>query len=362
MAIGDLNGDGLADIAWNSREDATLYPNWYSVAAGSRSALRESVTASTTGMPACATIGVAAITDWNGDGYSDLVATLTFGCDFLRPPELILLAVYHGSYSGIAVVPQWTIRLDDRFVHRLTYLSGVLGDVDGDGYGDVSVVNTYGGVGTSPIPPEQIILYGSSFGDVRSARIPPPVSNLSDWALSDLLSIGDINGDSAADIAARLAHDGGVFVYTHARDFSVPPARLVDPARAAGFSSFLSAGDADGDGLADLLASSELAATFVGGELVNRGRAYLFSGSADAFGADPVWTERSPVGSLVVMANLFGSSYTSPGDIDGDGIDDMTMADSLGNRLCVRRGRVDLSVGTPDLCLNDAISSESRSF
>jgi len=39
------------------------------------------------------------------------------------------------------------------------------------------------------------------------------------------------------------------------------------------------------------------------------------------------------------------------GDVDGDGIDDIVMTDSLNNDMCLRRGRSDFTSGFPDVCM-----------
>jgi hypothetical protein len=87
--------------------------------------------------PDPAGFGAPAVTDWNGDGYSDLVVTVAFRDSFGVRGSI--LVVYHGSPSGLGARPQSLMYFDPPIRRSLVATVSDLGDVDLDGYGDVYV-------------------------------------------------------------------------------------------------------------------------------------------------------------------------------------------------------------------------------
>jgi hypothetical protein len=362
-AVGDFNGDGLADLTWD--EGYFPGPSWFEVVRGSSVSLRSSVHASTRMMGSCAVTTGGVAVDWNGDGYSDLLVGIRFGCDepVFSGIEASILAGYLGSPAGIADIAQWAMRVDGRFSHPSVRFSGGLGDLDGDGYGDVMATSAHNGIGTTSVPAEQIVFHGTATGEPRFERIPQPVPVRSGWEWGRSASIGDVDGDGYVDFLISLNFSQPVYVYRHVTGLSVPNAVLSDPLRGSYFGSYFGAGDVNGDGLADVIVSSELASSArMDGLPINQGRTYVYPGSAEGVASVPLVLERANPHMEVVMRQSFGGHSMSPGDVNGDGIDDVTMTDTLGRLLCIRLGRLDFGNGSPDACLNGVDSGSSWSY
>ena len=67
--------------------------------------------------------------------------------------------------------------------------------------------------------------------------------------------------------------------------------------------------------------------------------------------AAPIWIQRARVPGEGVRDWLFGAFLFSPGDINGDGFDDILVGDQPDGRLCVSYGRLGYSTTSPDFCL-----------
>ncbi len=215
------------------------------------------------------------------------------------------------------------------------FVRGVLmpGDLDGDGYGDLvfwSDVNNdpdivdceMGCPGFS-----QLGLYiaygGPGFGDGSVIR---PDAQIFSWHISGLLthvaSAGDVNGDGLADLVVSVGgrcQQGNVFeLRGGARLGGVMDIRDVssmtrETGSCTGFGSATQVGDVDGDGLGDYVVAATLP-----------GRAYLYYGRAVATAE-----RRSEIDADAVLVASAGSVLGLPepaGDVDGDGFDDFLLS------------------------------------
>ncbi|MDP3217618.1 MAG: VCBS repeat-containing protein [Deltaproteobacteria bacterium] len=353
-SIGDFNGDGLADIAWDDRTGPLRATrSWFEIVDGSRGRMRSSVQPDVGMLGSCAVTSQAAVVDWNGDGYSDLIFSVLFGCIFSRPVEASILLGYSGSPTGIATAPQWALRLSERFTHSLVTITAGLSDLDDDGYGDISVVSRFSGNGTSSVPTEHAILHGTTGGEPRIERIPEPTPVRGAWRDGVPASIGDVDGDGHQDFLLRLNHSSPVYIYRSSIGVSSPSSILTDPIGGGNFGFYFSSGDVNGDGLSDVIIASQLATTMErDGMPINEGRVYVFPGSSGGVVAQPFWLERAVPYLGGPTRYLFGGNSVCPGDLNGDGIDDITMSDSLDSQLCVHYGRIGFANGSPDLCLD----------
>jgi hypothetical protein len=177
-SVGDFNGDGIADVAWANRSgDTSSEPGWVDVLMGGREGLRAALRLNANEVGGCASPRFARATDWNGDGYSDLVASVALyfsprGCrTYNERPVAAFLFVYLGSGRGLARVPQLAIRVDNLFLHPLTYVENALGDLDLDGYPDLHMVSLFSGAGTAEVEVQHFIAYGSRTGSLRYERL-----------------------------------------------------------------------------------------------------------------------------------------------------------------------------------------------
>ena len=252
------------------------------------------------------------------------------------------------------------------------------GDVNGDGFEDMIVGAPYGRYGGSQVS-EAYVVFGTSagFGTVDlTGRTVIDLSNLAssfnptvgfviqgdaayDNAGSSVSSAGDINGDGFDDliVGARGGDDGGYdageayVVFGTASGFGavdLTGRAVIDLANLAVGQGFIiqgtpydavgvsvsSAGDVNGDGLADLI----VGATFGGNGGVNAGEAYVVFGTTAGFGSVDL-TGRAVIdlsnsdssftaaqGFIIQgdeMLDRAGHSVSSAGDVNGDGFDDV---------------------------------------
>ncbi|MDP3218934.1 MAG: VCBS repeat-containing protein [Deltaproteobacteria bacterium] len=225
------------------------------------------------------------------------------------------------------------------------------------------MASVFSGVGTSSVPAEQVIVHGVAAGEPLFERVPQPMPPVGDWGSGRATSVGDVDGDGHIDVLVSLRQSNPVYLYRYATGFSQPSASLMDPVGGSNFGHYFSFGDVSGDGLSDAIISSELAfAMSQGGLPISQGIVYVFVGSMSGTVAEPVRLERSRPHLEEVPREIFGGQPRSPGDLDGDGIDDITMGDSISDRLCVRFGRVGFGAGSPDICQDGVLTWGAQSY
>jgi hypothetical protein len=143
---GDVNADGYSDVIVGS----THYDNGETdegaafVYHGSSSGLSTSADwSSESNQPNMWSASVSSAGDVNGDGYSDVIVGFHI-YDNGETGEGVAF-VYHGSSSGLSLVPDWTGDTDQEW-SLFGWAVSTAGDVNGDGYSDVIVGDhLYGG-------------------------------------------------------------------------------------------------------------------------------------------------------------------------------------------------------------------------
>ncbi len=298
--LGDIDGDGVIDLAIGNPVKAVAFPNG-TVAAGQVdlfSGATGSLLWSATQDPASAFgslgLSVTAVDDLNGDGAVDLAVVHSGSIILGESSRLDFLSGLDGSSLG-ATEP----------VVGVSSITGVINvsDADGDGLRDVLSIDLPGGVTTV------LALYSSSTG-MRLREWSSPSS--AEQFNGALVEVGDIDGGGRADYAVGMEGSG-----------STPDALRVVSAETGQFIQHIlgtGAGwsfgfnitpftDLDSDGLAELAVLERI-------HPITTGKAFLRHYSM----AD---------GSLVrstsqIDATLHGD-LVNVGDYDRDGVDDLAV-------------------------------------
>lgn len=206
-----------------------------------------------------------------------------------------VLHAYRGGAMGLDASTDTPLPLDTS--HFGTPVVGV-GDVNGDGFGDIAVADGRG-----------VVIYaGSASGVVPTPlTVIPAPAGIEPFLFADALTAGgDVNGDGYADL---FVDDGELHVWLYlgsATGSSTTTDWTFDRTGTGRFTRLLTAADLDGDGYSDLVVDD-----FGPGGTPQGFR--VFHGGAAGL-------ESPFAGTLVVRPTL---PLGSAGDIDGDGIDDL---------------------------------------
>jgi len=323
-SAGDVNGDGYDDVIvgapWydHGQEDEgaaavyhgsatglSLIPSWLGESDQKYAHFGESV-------------GTAG--DVNGDGYADIIVGAP-GYDHGQPHEGAA-AVYHGSATGLSLIPSWLGESDQENAEFGSSV-GTAGDVNGDGYDDVIVgarlyTNGQNSEGAAAV------YHGSAAG----LSLIPSWLGESDQENAEFGSsvgtAGDVNGDGYADVIVGApwytndqSQEGAASVYHgSASGLSLIVAWLVegDQKTALFGASVGTAGDVNGDSYADIIVG---AAMYDNGQ-VNEGTAVVYYGSASGLSLIPSWGDESDQ-----EGAGFGKSVGTAGDVNSDGYADI---------------------------------------
>jgi len=286
--IGDVNGDGLDDVAVgaprydNGSTDEGRVFVYYGAHNGlstTASVVRESNTAGAW-FGACVAWGG----DLNGDGFDDMVVGMPRWSNGQSGEGAA--CVYLGSANGLGALPIWLDESDQANAYFGAAVSGI-GDVDGDGYGDLAV--------------------GAMFHD---------------------------GGHS---------NEGRVSVYRGSAGgpLATPSWTFESDQTAAAFgNSVAPAGDFDGDGYADLMIG---AFTYDGGE-TDEGLMRVYLGSATGLSGTSYINH-----TCGQQGARLGHCVSGAGDINGDGLSDILAGAPLHDGLGEDTGRAMAWFGKPRL-------------
>lgn len=339
LAVGDVTGDGLADIVVGApREGNEGYTNTGAAfliegaASYSAASLDDAASSVTHGGPSTELgTSVAIAPDLNDDGYDDVL----LGADGSFVGASGFVRVYHGGPDvdlGAGV--------DGRFVGDLSWGVGAavagVGDVDGDGLGDVLVGHpNYTNEGDR-IGAVYLLLGPATGGDITPAAVWAN-SGMDNGGLGASVSAaGDVDGDGIADLLIGapqletvLENQGVAFVVSGASVSGL----VNDPADADAIllgasahdnlgQQVLGAGDMDGDGLDDVLVSAPRVDGSTGAPDV--GAVYLFPGDLEGF-QDATSAIATVVGREGYLR--LGSSLALAGDLNDDGLEEVLVGE-----------------------------------
>ena len=205
LAQGDIDGDGLTDIVVAGAE-ASVYFN-----SGARTLNEVGA-----GLGAESAGTVVTVTDWNGDQAMDVVTAGSSATVHLNDGT-----GGFGERVGLALGS------------GVTVLGAAATDVDADGFGDVILVGSFGAVAALSRASVELV----------------ELTNVAGRALA----VADFNSDGFADVAVVASADRSIQVFLNAQDGSFSAGPTLD----VGSVAHIGAGDVDGDGRIDLLASLE---------------------------------------------------------------------------------------------------------
>lgn len=288
MEVGDINGDGLADVALSHDEPAIRdRETEFHIAlflGGTGCPLRP---AGVLRPPAHGldwserSVGEGlAVGDFNGDGFGDVIAA-----------DDRALRLYSGGPMGVTAVPRSHIRVLGSEWFGFMESTRMLGDVDGDGYADVGV----GNYGMSGGRGQVQVFYGNPDGrlEARVQTIPAP-----EWRGARFgreIMGGDFDGDGYSDLI--VASDVTISWYRGSSSG-------LEFAQFGYGASLGTPGDLDGDGYVELVEAT-------------RGTIWR-SRTAAEFALGPY------ISINWLLPNAVGRGITfSPGDMDSDGYDDV---------------------------------------
>ncbi len=272
LAAGDINGDGFADLLGSVRctpmvlesfpprriDCATDQHHWY-VWNGSADGLvanpsfedhtpREDVGE------------LLATGDVDGDGFDDVLRI-----------HGKRLALQRGSARGLRADAESPLvgprgkRFDVAAVARL-------GDINGDGFGDV-VAFAYGSMGDANRA--LVYLGSSSgLPSSPSQVLRPPHEHYFHLGLLSATALGDVDGDGFGDVAVGDFDKIAVYRGSKDGLENKPSWSLAEPKGAHNFGTAVGPGDIDGDGFADLWSAAPASASPTGGDYIGHAYVY----------------------------------------------------------------------------------------
>ena len=329
---GDVNGDGFTDLIVGDPSNSTV-----AQFAGRAYLFLGPLTSDIDTSEAVATISaeafgdnlgfsVASAGDVNGDGFDDILIGARSNDDNGIQSGRVYL--FYGPVSGSLSATTADAIIEGAAFDEIGRAVAPLGDVNGDGFDDIVVGSDIAGGGSRG----EIFIFNGPLSGTRSvasadATITGSFDNESFGA--SIASAGDINGDGVNDIifgAPRFPLNGAGTGRAYLFFGPVSGSLIATQANAIIFGeavnddfgvSVAGGKDINGDGVPDVIVGADQLFANVGA-----GKAYVFygplSGNIQAANAGAILTGE-------VDRDLFGTSVTSVGDFNGDGISDVTV-------------------------------------
>jgi hypothetical protein len=337
LAASDFTGDGYTDLAVGTPGHAGNTGRVY-VFHGSPEGLNPRVRAvldGPDGMMSSFGFAIAPVGDVNVDGYNDLaVGAFAAGPGRVR--------VYYGTGRGLSTSPAVTLDGPTGMSSRFGIALAGVGDIDGDGDGDLIVGSPEYSAGTG-----RAFLYRGSPTGVSTTPV-ALVTTMGGRAGFAVSGIGDVNGDGYPDAAMgapSFNNGSGVLNLFYGSPIVIGPMPSTNINSPPGMESdfgttIVAAGDTNGDGFDDVLAGAPRVDTFTG-------RAYLFRGGET--GVSPMAVHNLFDISAGARA-LFGGALGGARDVNNDGFSDIVVtaerAVTFAGQINVLRGS-SVGLGSP---------------
>ncbi len=323
---GDVNGDGFGDVVVG----AHLYANGEAnegrvfVFHGGPSGLLTTASRTLESNQVNAQFGYAVSTagDINGDGYSDIV----IGAPFYDNGQVDegRAFVFHGSGTGVGAAPVWTTE-SNQVGATLSTSVGTTGDVNGDGYADITVgAENYSNGESSE---GRAYVYTGGITGLSATAAWSGESNQANAHYGHSVgAAGDFNGDGFSDLLvgafsydSSQANAGRIYVYRGSSSGLAATAGWTATSSQPGDNfgiSVAGAGDVNGDGYADVIIGAPF---YDNAGNAEGGRALVYLGAATGLASTP----SRVITSTVVTTDYLGYSVSGAGDVNGDGYADV---------------------------------------
>jgi uncharacterized repeat protein (TIGR01451 family) len=350
---GDVNGDGYADVIdgavgyGSDRGKAYVYHGM----GGGLAAAPAFVASGENGGEGFG-YAVASAGDVNGDGYGDLVAG-AYG--YLAGDEQGRAYVYHGGPGGLSSVPVLTLTGEIGARSDFGVAAAGVGDVNGDGYGDVAVGAHHYNINTG----RAYIYHGGPNGLSSSPATILDGESILNYFGMEVGTAGDVNGDGYSDVLvgayAYGSYRGGAFVY-HGGPEGVPitPTRVILGSDYYAYMGWAlgAAGDVNGDGYGDIILGEP------GGADSDTGRVYVYHGGPEGLALAPALTFTGEA-----IFDFYGYAVGTAGDVNADGYADVLISapshDDSRGRVYIHHGGPGGISATPALTFTGEITGIS---
>ncbi len=321
----DLNGDGLGDLVVpvSSPMSANAVAYVYLGRSPAPSATpSQTLSISAVGSSTTFALSIAIAPDVNGDGFADLVVG--------RPSTVL---VFHGGPDGVSPTPNTTLSNPDTTRSFGQAVDGV-GDVNGDGYGDI-VAGGFGGDGGG----RAYVYFGGpgGLGSAPRSVLHPPIRLARGASFGSIVShAGDFDGDGRADVAVTATDNtrSSVCIFSGSTAGLAMSTCTAEVFASAGIEALECVDDFTADGRADLAFSGSA-------------RVHVIRGVAAGVVPQVDTAIFRPSGEF----GRFGTAFASAGDVDGDGFDDVVVGSPTApgfSRAHVFRGRVTATILASD--------------
>ena len=312
--IGDLNGDGIADVAVGSPGFTKTFPGEgrVSVYLGTPDGLPTTPSFNVYGGATNAHLGSAiAGGDLNGDGYSDLIMGIPefSGIETNIGEGAIRVLYGHATPDSI---PDLTIESGQAGAHFGASVD-IAGDVNGDGILDL-VVGAPNYTNLKSSEGRAFLFLGRTAGLATTPSWTVDGGSANANLGSAVAGVGDVNGDSFSDVVVGAPGLNQVQVFDGSGS-GLPSSPSATLSGTGGFgASLASAGDVNGDGYADLIVG---APNFI--SETQSGEVQGFLGSNSGLSTTASWT-------IYGSSNdHLGFAVAGGGDVDGDGYSDVVV-------------------------------------
>jgi FG-GAP repeat/FG-GAP-like repeat len=270
--------------------------------------------------------------DWNGDGYADMIV----GCPSYvekssasdpLAKQLGRFYIYEGMPDLTSIAPYINIYTGVNNNDNVGYAASPAGDINGDGFSDFIFSSiTYTNVESNE--GKVWALYGAPRG-LSAATLNYNTQLTQAGALLgySVACAGDVNGDGITDYMASapnydqtgFTNNGAVFIYhgtVTGPSTTYTSVIYGNQNLSTGFGRSIStAGDVNGDGYSDILIGDLF---YDNGANTDAGKVELYLGSSSGISTTPAWTYYGTAAN-----QQFGCSVACAGDINLDGYSDI---------------------------------------